>query len=72
VQHEPFAVIPAWSSASVMVSAPQQARWPDAGMASKQADAGIAVQKTVIASINSALFLAQFKVSRLRVSIVSI
>jgi hypothetical protein len=41
-------------------------------MASKQADAGIAVQKTVIASINSALFLAQFKVSRLRVSIVSI
>lgn len=55
-----------------MVSGPQQARWPDAGMAIKQADAGIAVQKTVIANINSALFLPQFKVSRLRISIVSI
>jgi hypothetical protein len=41
-------------------------------MAGRQADAGIAIQKTVIASMNSALFLSKVIVGRFRVSTVSI
>ncbi len=41
-------------------------------MPSRQADAGIAVQKTVKASMISALFLLQVIVSRFQVSTVSI
>jgi hypothetical protein len=41
-------------------------------IANRQADAGIAVQKTVIASVNSALLLPQVIVSRFRVSTVSV
>jgi hypothetical protein len=55
-----------------MVIAPQQERCPVVRMASRQADAGIAVPKTAIASMNSALFLPQVIVSRFRVSTVSI
>jgi hypothetical protein len=55
-----------------MFMARQQECCPVVGMASKQADAGIAVQKTVIASINSALFLLQVMVSGFQVSSVII
>lgn len=55
-----------------MVMAPQQECCPVVCIASRQADAGIAVQKTVIASMNSALFLPQIIVSRFRFSTVSI
>ena len=43
-----------------------------AGVASRQTDAGITVQETINASINSALFLPQIMVSRPQVSIVCI
>ncbi len=55
-----------------MFMAAQQECCPAVGMATRQADAGIAVQKTVIASINSALFLPQVIVSGFRVSTGSI
>lgn len=55
-----------------MVMPPQQECCPVVRMASRQADAGIAAQRTVIASRNSALFLPQVIVSRFRASIVSI
>lgn len=51
-----------------MVMARQQECCPVVGMASRQADAGTAVQKTVIASINSALFRLQVMVSGFQVS----
>jgi hypothetical protein len=51
-----------------MFMAPQQECCPVVRVASRQADAGIAVQKTVIASINSALLLLQAMVSEFQVS----
>ena len=71
-QHERFAVAPAGAHANVMFMALQQECFPVVRMASRQADTGIAAQKTVIASMNSALFLPQVIVSRSRVSIASI
>ena len=63
-QHERSALVPAGAHASVMADAPQQECCSVVCLASRQADAGIAVQKTVIASMNSALFLPQVIVSR--------
>ena len=71
-QHERFAVVPAGAHGTVMFMALQQECCPVVCMASRQAVAGIAVQRTTTASMNSALFLPQVIVSRFRVSIVSI
>lgn len=71
-QHERFAVVPAGAHGTVMFMALQQECCPVVRMASKQADTGIAVQRTTTASISNAPFLPQFIVSRSRVSIVSI
>lgn len=69
-QHEPFALIDGESHSRALPR--QQSGCPVECAASRQAEAGIAVQRTTTASISNALFLLQFIVSKSQVSTVSI